>query len=87
MVTKFDKNKTYLSDPAISAFDITPSDDADLEKTTRGLYVGVSGDVKVDMSDGETVTFVGLSAGVAHPICAKKIYDTGTSATDIIGLV
>lgn len=50
------------------------------------LYVGVSGDVKVDMVSGDTVTYKALAAGVVHPIYVKKVYSTtnGTSATDIL---
>ena len=57
---------TGLQSPIERASSITPSDDNDLTDTTRGLYVGVSGDVKVDLVGGSTaVTFVGLGASVA----------------------
>jgi hypothetical protein len=72
--------------PAVHAFAITPANGADLSFVTRGLYVGVSGDVKVDTLGGDTVTFVGLAAGVIHPIRAKRVYATGTTATDIVGV-
>ena len=62
---------------------VTAADDGNLEPT-RGLYVGVSGDVKVDMLDGSTVTLVGLSAGIIHPIQVVRVYSTGTTATDIL---
>lgn len=68
-----------------NAFAITKNDSTNLAHTTRGLYVGASGDVKIDTSRGDTVTLVGLAAGVIHPIAAKKVYSTGTSATGIIG--
>jgi hypothetical protein len=71
--------------PAENAFAVTPNNDADLAEDTRGLYVGVSGDVKVDLVGGTTVTFVNLAAGVIHPIRARRVYATGTSATSIIG--
>ena len=47
-----------LTDPAAGAAIITPSDSADLAEVTRGLWVGVTGDVQVDMADGDTVVFV-----------------------------
>lgn len=75
-----------LIDPAEKAFSVTPSDTADLTQVTRGLYVGVSGNVKVDMVSGDTLTFVAMAAGVVHPLQVKKVYSTGTDATDIIGV-
>ena len=74
------------SSPAQLAFAVTPSNTVDLAQVTRGIYVGVSGDLKVDMVAGGTVTFVDLAAGMIHPIAAKRIYQTGTDATNIIGL-
>ena len=71
--------------PAARAAAVTPAD-ATYITPTRGLYVGVSGDVKVIMLDGTTVTFVGLVAGVIHPITCVLIYDTDTTATDIVAL-
>ena len=71
---------------ATVAFDITPSNDADLTNATRGIYVGGAGNLKVDMLGGGTVTFTALAVGVIHPICAARVYATGTTATAIIGV-
>ena len=76
-----------LDDPAIHAFAITAHNTDDLAYVTRGLYVGVSGDVKVDMRGGESaVVFTGLAAGVIHPLRVKRVYDTDTDATNIVGV-
>ena len=74
------------SSPAKEAFDITPSNDTDLATPTRGIYVGVSGDLKVDLIGSGTVTFTNLTAGMIHPIAVKRVYATGTDADEIIGL-
>ena len=71
--------------PATQAEEITPEDET-YTTPTRGLYVGGSGDVKVIMQNGTTVTFAGLAAGVIHPICCVLIFDTDTNATDIVAL-
>jgi hypothetical protein len=63
---------------------VTPSDSADLSTPGIGLYVGVSGDVKIDTTDGYTLTMVGFAAGVWQPISVKKVYANGTDATDIL---
>lgn len=66
---------------------VTPDDDNDLpEGTTRGIYVGVSGDVTVISVSGSTITLVGLAAGVFHPIAVTRVKSTGTNATDIVAL-
>lgn len=75
--------------PADNVAAITPSNSTDLAALTRGIYVGVSGDLKVDLYDLETVTtvtFVGLASGVIHPIRAQRVYATGTTATSILGV-
>lgn len=75
-----------LIDPAGGAMAVTPNDSADFEQVARGIYVGVSGDLKVDLADGDTVTFVTIAAGVIHPIQVRKVYATGTTATDIVAV-
>ena len=74
-------------DPGDDGFVITPSDTEDLDIPTRGLYVGVVGDVKVDMISGSTLTFVSMVAGIVHPLQVRRVYSTGTDATDIVGVV
>ena len=50
------------------------------------LWVGVGGDLKVDLEDGGVgITFKNLSDGQAFPYAVKKVYKTGTTATDIVG--
>lgn len=75
-----------LTAPAEHAAAITPNDGADLANTTRGIYVGGSGNLKVTMVGGEQVTFTGLAAGIIHPIRAARVWSTGTTATSIVGV-
>ena len=70
------------------AFAITPNDSADLAHTTIAIYVGVSGDLKITLSGGDTVILVGLASGVWHPIKTAKVFATGqpgTIASSIVG--
>ena len=65
----------------------TPSDSTDLASPTRGLYVGVTGNVAVIFvggKDADTVTLVGLAAGVWHPMQVRRVMSTNTTATSII---
>jgi len=68
-----------------NAFEIIPSDAADLTHETIAIYVGFDGDLKIDLVNGETITMYNLAAGAWHPIAAKKVYATGTTATYILG--
>jgi hypothetical protein len=79
-------NVVGAESPAVDAFAITPDNSNDLATVTRGIYVGVSGDLKVITLGGETVTFVGLAAGMIHPIRVARVLATGTTATSIVGV-
>jgi len=76
-----------ITAPAVNAFDITPSDTAEITYITRGLFCGTSGTVKVQMSGGGVVTFQGVAAGTTLPVRVKMVYATGTTASGIIGLI
>lgn len=62
----------------------TPSDSLDLAPPARAIYVGASGDVRIDDLAGHTTVLKALQAGTFHPVRAKRIYATGTTATDIV---
>lgn len=65
---------------------ITPSDTINLPRSTRMLWVGGAGNVKIDTVGGETVTFSSVAAGTRLPIQAKRVYSTGTTATLMIAM-
>ena len=82
-------NRKLQTEPAKGAAAVTPNDSTDLTYQTRGLYVGVSGDVvvtMVDQADGANVTFTGLAGGVVHPLEVKRVWNTNTTATNIVAL-
>ena len=54
--------------------------------TCRAVYIGGAGNVKVDMADGSTVTFEAVPVGTFMPIQVRKVYATGTTATNIHAL-
>lgn len=64
---------------------VTPSD-ATVLTATKGIYIGVAGDVAVTMADGTQVTFVGLAAGLIHPLSVTKVKATGTTATSVLAV-
>jgi len=61
------------------------SNTVDLPVPTRGLYVGVTGNIKVIMEGGQTVTFENVPVCVI-PLRVSRIFDTGTTASKIVGL-
>lgn len=74
-----------IRDPVENVVAVTPSNSVDLTTPSRGIYVGVSGDVTVDMAGaGENVTIGNLAAGMWHPMRVTRIYATGTAATGIL---
>jgi len=77
---------TQLTDSKVkNAFEIIPDDETDLPHETIAIYVGFDGDLKVDLISGETITMYNLASGAWHPIQAKRVYATGTTATYILG--
>lgn len=64
---------------------VTLSDSADIE-CTRGVYVGGAGDLKVTFIDGGVVTLYGVVAGTLLPIQVVTIWDTGSTATNVVAL-
>ncbi|PCI51402.1 MAG: hypothetical protein COB49_01995 [Alphaproteobacteria bacterium] len=73
--------------PADDAFAIAPDDANELPFITRSIHIGGDGNLVLVTKKGTTVTFVGLKAGTTLPIRAKQVNLTGTTATNLVGLV
>lgn len=85
MADAFERNASALDSPAAHAASVTPNDSTDLAASSRALYIGTSGDVKVTTVGGNDVTFANVPVGVL-PIRVKRVHATGTSATGIIAI-
>lgn len=71
---------------ARDARSVTPHDtDLVVNGVCRALYIGVSGDVKITTADDTDVTFKAVPVGVLT-VQAKRVWATGTTATDIVAL-
>lgn len=68
------------------AFPITPADSI-LTTKARALYIGTGGNVTVLTSNGSSVTFSNVVAGTILPVSVKQVSSTGTTASNIIGLI
>ena len=53
--------------------------------TCRSLYVGVTGDIKVTMANGDVATFTNVAVGIL-PVSVKQVWSTGTTASGLVAL-
>ena len=75
-----------LTSPATNAASITPSDTSPISTVSRAIYVGVAGDLAVEMQSGEIVVFQGVQSGSILALRALKVRQTGTTAAGIVAL-
>ena len=72
--------------PSRSAVAVTPSDTVDLTVPSRALYIGVSGDVAVEMLIlGGTIVFKNVPVGIL-PVMVTRVNANSTTATNIISM-
>ena len=84
----FGSSSDSLIAPANNAFEITPHDTQELAIVTKALYIGTGGDVVLRPLEGAIdVTFRNLLAGSILDVRALAVRATGTSASDLVGLV
>lgn len=86
MTDDFETHQTGLTSPAMGGSVISPSDTTDLQRATRAIYVGGTGDLRVTFVDGQTVTLSGVPAGGILPLRVIRVLATGTTATGLVGL-
>ena len=71
---------------------VTPSDTDEIPSVTGGtnngcvLYIGTPGNVRVKTIGGDDVTFTGVYAGQFFPVQVLQVFDTGTTAGEIVAL-
>ena len=71
--------------PGHTAVAVTPNDTTTFNACTRALFVGVQGDVTVDMAKvGTNITFKN-AVGIL-PIQVTRVYATNTTATNILAI-
>ena len=85
MTDFFEDRSSGLESPGFDAASVTPSDSTDLTITSRALYVGGTGDVRITTAAGSIVTFVSVPEGIL-PMRVSRVHATGTTATDIVAV-
>lgn len=86
MANEFPYSGNDPSGVASRANAIVPHDVNDLAYVSRAIYVGGSGDVTLTTLNGDKVAFKGLVAGSILPVRASRVWSTGTTATNLVGL-
>ena len=86
MADDFLTRETGLTSPAVGADVIVPNDTVALPKSTRAIYVGTAGNLRLQFVAGDVVTLTNLQAGVIYPLRATLVLATGTTAGGLVGL-
>lgn len=77
---------TTKTKPATQAVLITPNDSTVYTPAFRAIYFNIAGTVYVDASElGTNVKLIGV-AGLLLPLEVKKVYATGLSGAEVVGL-
>lgn len=74
-----------LTAPASGAFAVEPSTGVVFTQPPRALYVGLGGDVSVEMLEGQTIDFANVPDGTLLPIRVRRVLP-GTTAMALVGL-
>ena len=84
----FESSTDSLIAPAKEAFSITPDDSSDLPTATKAVYVGNGGDIVIRaVSSSDDVTLRNVPSGSVIAVRLKAVRVTGTTASDLVGLV
>lgn len=54
---------------------------------TGALYVGSGGNITVMMQSGDIAIFTSVVSGTLLPICVQQVFASGTTASNMLGLV
>lgn len=85
MADKFTKFHGTVESPAINSQAITPTDNTPLANTARAIYVGVTGNLNIQLiGDVANTILQAVPAGSLLPIRVNIINATGTTANGIV---
>ena len=76
-----------LEMPAVNSASVSPSDSSPLQSVARAIYVGTTGNLAVQLlGDTAPTTFYNVQAGTLLPIRAAYVFNTNTTASNIVAL-
>lgn len=73
--------------PGRKLFAITPHNSNELSSIPRALWVGTGGDLSVIAQDDTVAVTLKVQSGSLVPVRVKVVKATGTTATDIVGVL
>lgn len=85
MPDMFEDRSSGLESPGYDASPVVPSDSTDLTITSRAIYVGTSGDLRVTTASGSVVTFANAPEGML-PMRVSRVHASGTTAANIVAV-
>lgn len=80
-----DRSGQGSGEPAVFAFNMSPSDLAYQPFLSRAVYVGGGGNLAILTAGGDIVILVAVVAGTVLPIRVAKVFATGTTASNLVG--
>lgn len=84
----YEHTAASVTAPAETCFAIAPDDAAELPVATKAIFIGTGGDVTLRLvADEEDVAFRNLASGSILDVRVRAIRASGTTASDIVGLV
>ena len=84
---EFQYSSDSVTHPARSVRPITPNDAVALSDLPKALFIGTGGNISLrGADDASPVLFVNLPNGSILPVRTAQVYQTGTTASDIVGL-
>ena len=85
---KFKNYPTNIDSVCDNAYPIVPNDNDDLTSATRAIFIGETGDLKIELVNStEPVVLKNVAAGSVLPMRIKKVFGTETTATNLIALL
>lgn len=76
------------SSPAVDGFAIVPHADQPLPQVTKAIFIGGAGDARVRLAGSSSdLTFRNVAAGSILDVRASHVRVSGTTATDLVGLL
>ena len=87
MNDRFSHYSPGLTAPLNDGFNVSPDDTLDLPEVTRAIFLGQGGNLAVRFPTGAEVVLTGLKPGVIYPLRLSRVLATGTTASDMVGLI
>jgi len=75
-----------LNTPARNVEVVTPHDTTNLTQPSRGLIIGVGGNISVETVGGQSAVIITVATGAILPIMVTRVNSTATTATNIVSM-